>query len=415
MNNFTKAGRALFADVQNYYDEIDVSPNNQEFGEVLFSFTAGSGYNGTPEVVISDPTGEGAELEAKAEYAIQSITIDSSGQYTPGNYVDYYIRGYYNSSCCVESFGIYSNGFVVDESGKITQQQLDESLSFVFENRRWFGDNYYSLYNEQKIDSITITFSQWNINAQSEATVNFNSKITGVEIIEQGQNYTNPTISFEGGNPDEAAAFEILEFRTQWNFELDNSANSSPYTAIPTVIFEYLKNDVYNTSSRIESEGQGYLTVSDIIESNNGEIAFSDNKNYRTQFYSVATPVAYVTEPVHEKVNIDFIVDDGTIASNYYGYNIGNGYREKFSIEIVPQFAELPGEGANVQIIGGTQKGDEYQWSGNLILNNTGEGYLENVNRVGPRNFSLSYNSNDLFLNSQDEIILDIDYGTGRH
>lgn len=415
VNNFTKAGRQLFAGISNYTDEINVTGNNQDFGEMLFKFSAGSGYNSTPEVVITDPTGEGAELRVQGEYAIQAVKIDSTGQYTAENYVDYYIRGYYNSNCCLESFNIYSGGLISDENGRITQEILDESLSYAFQNRNWFGDNYNSLYNDYAIDSITITFSQWNVNAETEATVAYNTKITGLEILELGENYTDPSISFEGGNPDEQANFEILEFRTRWNFELDNSNNSAPYTAIPSVIFEYLVDDFYNTSSRVTAEGEGYSSFSNIIESNNGEIVFSEDKNYQTQFYSLEEPVAYVTEPVHTKANVELQVNDGRIESNYYNYNSGNGYNERFNIEVVPQFPELPGSGAIIQIIGGSQIGDEYQWSGNFIIKNAGEGYLNNVNRIGPRDFSLSNNNSDLFLKSQEEIILDIDYGTGRH
>ncbi|MGJ3233619.1 hypothetical protein [Marivirga sp.] len=415
INNFIKAGRKLFENPSYYTDEINVSDNNQNFGEVLFSFTGGSGYDSVPDVVINDPTGEGAELYAQAEYAIQSINLDSSAQYNNNSYVSYSIRAYYNSSCCIESSYIYSNGLYTDENGKITQDILDQSLSNAFQNRNWFGDNYRSLYNNYHIDSITIDFDQWNVNAESEASIAYNTKITGLEIVDFGENYTDPSISFEGGNPDESAKFEILEFRTQWSFNLDNSNNSVPYTAIPGIIFEYLEDDVYKTSSRVVTENQGYLTISDVIESNDGEIIFAENKNYRTQFYSLEAPVAYVAEPVHTKANVFFQVDNGSIIQNYYNINPGNGYTKKFNIEVVPQFPELPGSGAEIQIIGGYQKGDEYQWGGNFIIKNKGEGYLNNVNRIVQRNFSLSYNENDLFLKSQDEIILDIDYGTGRH
>jgi hypothetical protein len=414
INNFTKAGRALFENLQ-YYDEINVSDNNQDLGEVLFSFTGGSGYSGTPNVSITDPTGEGAELRARAEYAIQSITLDSSAQYNANSYVDYSVRAYYNTECCKETYYIYSRSIYTGENGRITQEQLDESLANAFNYRSWFGDNYGSTNNNHQIDSIKIEFSQWNVNATSEATVVYDTKITGLEVVNLGDNYTDPSISFEGGDPDEPAEFEILGFRTQWNFELDNSNNSAPYTAIPNVIFEYLENDIYQTSNRVDSEEQGNYTITSVIESNDGKIVFSDDKNYRTRFYSLEKPLAYITEPVHTKASLAFQVNDGRIDSYYYQPNLGNGYSKKFKIEVVPQFPELPGSGAEIQIIGGYQKGDEYQWGGNFIIKNKGEGYLNNVNRIIPRDFTLSYNNSDLFLKSQDEIILDIDYGTGRH
>ncbi|ADR23251.1 hypothetical protein MATR_29000 [Marivirga tractuosa] len=415
INNFTKAGRKLFDNLPSYQDEINSSENNQELGGLLFSFTAGLGYNSVPDVVVTDPTGEGAELKPIAEYAIQSITLDSSAQYSPNYYVDYYIRAYYASECCIQSYSIYSNSVLTDENGRITQDQLEQSLSYAFQNRNWFGENYHALYNNYEIDSMTINFDQWNVDAESEATIVYDTKISSLKIVNLGENYTNPTISFEGGNPEEAAEFEILEFRTQWEFDLDNSANSAPYTAIPNVVFEYLENDVYKTSTLVVPHDQGYSTMSDVIESRNGEIKFQDDRNYRTRFYSLEAPIAYVTEPIHTKADIYFQINNGSLEYNYnYNTKLGNGYSEKFNIEILPQFDEMPGTGAEIQIIGGSQKGDEYQWGGNFILKNKGEGYVDNVNRIAPRDFSLSYNSSDLFLKSQDEIIIDIDYGTGR-
>jgi len=417
INNITKAGRQMFGIDGGYYSSYRVFSSNesQERDEMEFLFTPGSGYETIPTVEVSDPTGEGVELRVMGEHAIQTVTLDSSAQYTPNRWINMNIRAYYRTSYGSEYYNILYDNIYTDANGEITQEKIDESLIYAFENRDWFGNNY-GFYNGYQVDSIVaIFYDSYSPDSKSKTTISYDTRIGGLQIESNGKNYTDPSISFTGGNPEEAANFEMIEFKTRWNFELDNSSNTSPYVATPSIGFEYLDKDQYKTSDRLLDENGDAKDLSQVIESDAGEVVFADGENYATFFYSVDAPVPFITEPTHRKAELYLDVLNGEISGwPVSNLSTGRGYTEKFSVEVVPTFPEISGSGAEIQILGGSIKGDEYRWGGNYNIKSRGEGYVYNVNNAEERAFTMSIDSNSMFLRPQEEIIVEIDYGTGK-
>ncbi|WKK77858.2 hypothetical protein QYS49_12715 [Marivirga salinae] len=417
ISNITKAGRQMFGINGGYYSSYRIfsSNENQQRDEMEFLFTPGSGYETIPTVEVSDSTGEGAELIVLGEHAIQSVTLDSSAQYTANRWINFNIRAYYSTSYGSEHYNIFYDNIYTDANGEITQEKIDETLTFAFENRDWFGNNY-GFYHGYQVDSIVATFyDSYNTEAKSKINISYDTRIGGLQIESNGENYTDPSISFKGGNPEEAANFEMIEFKTRWNFELDNSNNTSPYVAMPSIGFEYLEENEYMTSDRLVDENGDVKDLSQVTESDAGEVVFADGENYATFFYSVDAPVSFITEPTHSKAELFLDVLNGQIGDwNVSNLSTGRGYTEKFTVEVVPTFPEISGNGAEIQILGGSIKGDEYIWDGNYNIKNRGEGYVHNVNYAEERAFNISANLNNLFLRPQEEFIVEIDYGTGK-
>jgi hypothetical protein len=419
VTNIKKHPRRLFESGSPYYspssNQLFPGGSIQDMNKMKFKFQSGNGYKSVPEVVIEDATGANALVNAEGEYAIKSITLDSTGFYPSNTNINYDILAYYQSSWGTRSYYIYEGSVITNNSGEITQEALDESLEFAFVERDWFGERYRHLSNGE-VDSIKINFDSYYYNSsRAYGTVDYDIKVRMLEILNPGDNYIDPSISFVGGDPITPATFEIIEFPTPWTFQLDNSNNTSPYVANPSINIEFLIDGTYDISNRIRTDETTYDFVSQVIKSKDGNIVFKENLDYFTYEYSIEQPEFYIIEPIHYKADVQFNIDENTGEINYhFDYNRGNGYKERFEVAVEPTFDEISGEGASFQVIGGSKYGDEYQWSGDLYIKNRGSGYVRNVNRINSRSFSISNDLSNTYLYNGDEVIVNIDYGTGR-
>ncbi|SNZ00128.1 hypothetical protein [Flagellimonas pacifica] len=384
----------------------------------------GSGYVASPKVTITDPTG--SDAYARAELTINSITaatLTAAGTgYDADEFYDFDFEIDYldEDDGSVQTFTDYGFGdnmisVTTDENGEFTQAAFDEALVTAIGN---FFTNPITITNYDIVEMRIIQ----NDNAGADAVYTVtaaDSKISEIQIIEGGSEYTNPTFTIPG------AELAVHGFGTRWEYTVDNSNVTTPYTVLPQSIeFQYEEVTVGGGSEAALNESMDGFRIDD-----SGNVQFKDVlvTEKTTSFYAEATPKVIIKEPKNiaasRYINASSINKDGQITSideesdhlMDFVENDGRGYDDVFGASIRPAIEGAPGSGAAVEVVDGTfLASGEYTWGGNLDITNQGSGYLQNLNVQGATSdFSVSGSIFNITLEEGATRIVNISYGTG--
>ncbi len=306
------------------------------------------------------------------------------------------------------------------------------------------GDAYFDVNNLEQISDNISNLRLVNADATTDAIINVTAatgRVYYLRVFDGGQDYTMPAFAFSGGGASTQASMDVLEFGTQWLFDVDNSGITAPYAFLPEdVYFEY--NTITTGSASVSSssnaqniEDNSTPTILSILTPDaNGDIRFIDpTATYRTTFYSSAPPKVLVEEtgslPAARFIRPYEINSQGQItgmstsgwATDFTSSN-GSGYQTQFGITIEPSAVGAPGSGASIVITGGTvQANGEYTWGGGYLVQNGGSGYLTDLNvhngtGVGGNNrifYSVGGDVTNVLLQSGTTHVVNITYGTG--
>ncbi|WP_375577571.1 hypothetical protein ABWH96_10965 [Marivirga tractuosa] len=415
IDNLRKVGRRIFNDRSYIY----TTESREIDDNTIYSFYGGSNYQSTPTIRVEDPTGTDFSADIEMEAAVQRITMTEIGKYPANGFVRAEV--YANKDGLGRLFASFSIN--ADANGHVSQDIIDSVFPSLedYYSTSGFGDSYRDV---NEFDNFTIYFSNSTAASdplQAQAELEYNAKITGLNIKNKGKNYTDPEFVFEGGDTSSPAALNFSFYGARWGIKLDNSNITTPYTVEPDIRFQYInKYNNISTTSYVTNDSLGYSygasqTMNEELEiDENGELKFRAGSPYYTNFYSDEEPIVIIEQDQPKKASLKLLVDFETGkligVENYYK---GRGYNEPFEVTIKPSIEGLPGEGAEVSIIGGSYNDrGEYEWSGLIAINNPGANYLYFLNR-GENYFNIS-GSSDIEILPGEEIYRDVEYGTGR-
>lgn len=421
--SFSRVGRALpFIDIN---DGNAFTQPFEDFtgAEMVTQFTnLGSGYDATPTVTVNDGgTGTGATAQAYIEVLISSINLTTVGDGYAADadftiFIDYLDENDVNQGS-VASFQVTTNA-----SGEITQAVIDAGLAAAAGG----GFDFYSEINDE-VNGFELDFP-FTAGTDPAGTVTVDGRIHRFFISNSGDNYTDPSFTFSGGGtPAAQAVLEVLQFGTQWSFDVDNSGVTTPYPLLPADIYiEYVEVDDDSRfvdqefgAENVETNIFGSFLNDLLTVDGAGDVQWLDQTaSYQTSFLTHEQPVVIVVE---NEANIA----EGTIFSNdidsedgsVFDFSVndqGSGYTAVFSITIEPSADGAPGTGVVVQAIDGQfLNTGEYDWFGDFQIMSEGSGFLQNLNQTdAERNYSFP-GTNNFRLPEGDVRIVDIDYGTG--
>jgi len=251
-------------------------------------------------------------------------------------------------------------------------------------------------------------------------------------MVSTGSGYTSPSFAFSGGGGTTQAAMSVLQFGTQWSFDVDNSGITTPYPLEPSYIaLEYVEVDddsryvdqigyAENAETGNISDFDDLLTVD-----GSGNLVWIDQTaNYITDFDTDEQPRVIVIKNEANIAEADVIYNDiDQISGSVFDLDIndsGNGYTDRFSITVEPSAVGAPGSGVIVDMMyGDFLNTGEYQWDSDFDFVNQGSGFLRNLNQIngnsGTGNSFRLYTTPGIYdnLNEGDVKVLNIDYGTG--
>ena len=378
----------------------------------------GEGYETSPELVITDPTGSGATTNTYISVALSGFEVTQTGTgYTPQT--SYNIQLRYTSPSYSYGNSLIYFYVVANDSGEIGQPEIDQAILEIIEN----GYTYTTAYPRNinyVIDSLYIAFPSTSGDPVLGNVVS-EGQVHALQFQNPGSDYTNPTFTFSGGGASQPATMKA-ELGTRWSFNIDNSGNERPYVTAPSLTWEYLTIDsnpqyettswVYNASTSNNGVFPSFVTVE------NGEVQTADNAIIQTSFYTLEEPNVFVIEPVSRSAEIEAVVNFNGHISSLNVRNTGSGYAEKFNLLIEPLLSDMPGVGGEISLVGGRYVGSEFNWNGQYLIFNSGEEYQTYANQalkyMLPTGTGFS-SGGDLtfYIVKGEEIRRNIYYGTG--
>ncbi|MEL6536307.1 MAG: hypothetical protein AAFQ98_12900, partial [Bacteroidota bacterium] len=426
LSNLSRVGRALPA---TFLDAFDVSPFWT--GSVVYEFAFGEGYETSPEVIITDATGNGADILAYLNVEVSGYTIveaDSGYSANSSNGLELYVD--YLSTFSTDTFTTYLTEVTVfaDANGVIGQTQVNDAIAQAIEDgRNYFQGNPFS-FTSGEITRIYFELDDYNNFFASDTelmgTPTNDGGVYGYSFQASGADYTNPTITVTGGGGS-GASLSIRDFGTRWTFDFDNSGNTGTYVIPPDILWEYeavaLSSNFtsYENTYNVYNPNQGSNEHFDrFTYVSSGNITFDGDQPLQTSFFAAVEPVFYVQNenPTQARAFLS-LANDGSL-DDFVVENVGNGYNGRFDVSIEPLLSTMGGSGAEITLIGGSQSGDEYQWQGNFIINNAGSGYQvyanQALNYLSTSGLGWTSNGSTSFtISAGDTVVRDVDYGTG--
>ena len=429
--SFARVGRSIPAFFLDSGTETITEPR-EDATDIVTQFTnLGSGYSSSPTVTITDATtGTGATAEAWIEYLVNTVTVTTPETGLAFNAdLDIQIRFFDNSTIPVSNLSI-NLAVTTSGTGEITQAVVDAGIAAAnAANNSGFGTNYREI-NEVST-GMEIVFPGGG-NADGVGTVDINGRIHVLDMVSTGSGYTSPSFAFSGGGGTTQAAMSVLQFGTQWSFDVDNSGITTPYPLEPSYIaLEYVEVDddsryvdqigyAENAETGNISDFDDLLTVD-----GSGNLVWIDQTaNYITDFDTDEQPRVIVIKNEANIAEADVIYNDiDQISGSVFDLDIndsGNGYTDRFSITVEPSAVGAPGSGVIVDMMyGDFLNTGEYQWDSDFDFVNQGSGFLRNLNQIngnsGTGNSFRLYTTPGIYdnLNEGDVKVLNIDYGTG--
>lgn len=437
LGSFAQEGRAI----QNFtIDSGDpwTEPYEPVADIILQMTNLGAGYQSSPAVAITDASGTLATAEAYIEYLVSSVTVTTPATgYAFDAPVTVVIRYFDNQTVPVSQFGV-NLAVTTSATGTITQTEIDAGIVAANSNDdNGFGTNYAQ--NNEVSTSMEVVFPAGGA-GDGVGTVSINGRLQTLDMTNTGSGYVSPSFVFTGGGGTTQAAMSVLEFGTQWSFNVDNAGVTTPYVFLPnSITFEY--NQITTGSAAVASSTNGQniefggssTLLSLLTVDGSGNIQFVDQTaTYRTTFNSSAAPRVLVDEtesiPAARYIRPYEINAAGQITGmSTNGYNIsftssdGDGYSSQFTVTVEASATGAPGSGASILITGGTnQANGEYQWAGSYNVLNGGSGYLQDLNLHNPgidADNRVNYNNGgdvtNVTLRAGATHLVDITYGTG--
>jgi hypothetical protein len=262
-----------------------------------------------------------------------------------------------------------------------------------------------------------------------------NGFVEGINITAGGTGYTStPTITIAAGGTS-TAALSVIEFGTQWNVALDNSA-ITPYSVTPANIqFAFTSPNFGNSlNSSVVDQFLSSTGINNAITVSGGNVVFNDlTRTYTTSSFSQSAPVAQITPslsiPALANVTVGSTLGSpnfGQITSVSSASQNGRGYNVLPTLAITP-VAGTTGSGAVAQIsqnVSFNSNTKEYTWNGNTTVTNPGSGYQPFVNMYwafGPYGLGAGSTAGVPFsgtvsipVRTGDVVVVDVSYGTGQ-
>ncbi|HAP58433.1 MAG TPA: hypothetical protein DCR93_02585 [Cytophagales bacterium] len=422
VNNLTKAGRAFpSSDIFEWYTSPFTTSN------VSYEFSLGEGYETSPVVNITDPTGEGADIRAYINVGVAGfdMTEPDSGYFSNSNYNLYLYIDYLSGDDTLTS-NLRTINISSDNNGVIGQDQVDAAIESAVNNFTTYFANNPRDWNAQIIDMYFEVYNWSTAEFNTLAgTINNEGSVHTYDIFSTGENYTNPTITLTGGGASTAATLSVASFGTRWTFGLNNSGITGTYVISPDILWEYeaitssANFTDYATTYDVYDPNTGTTGNFDVLTYvNNGSVTFDGEESLQTAFFSFEEPTFFVINEnptpasAVPQLDSDGSLDFLAIVSS------GNGYNERFSVIIEPLLSTMGGSGAEITLFGGFQSGDEYQWQGEYLISNAGSGYQVYANQALEYlgNTGQSWTSNgsvNFYISAGETVVRDIDYGTG--
>ncbi len=420
VTNIRKTGRTL-----SYLNFIP--GNNRYTNGIVYTMTGGKNYRSTPQVVISDDTGTGAQAEAALSFSVVGLTLDSTFTgFGSGDYATIYFSYEYEYDDDIYSYRFANVSLNANADGEITQEIVTAKIQEYIDNYNYgFGESKIS--TSRQISRFYAELYLPSISADVEIDgLDMESSVNEINIDSNGsKNYLNPSISFEGGEPETPASISIDRFGTYWTFDLDNSNITNPYSAITfDVEIEYFQassgTQYARTTSSVYDASEGYSDrLTDFLKvTDDGHISLiKSTSELRTTFYSYQEPSVYIEDQIALKPTAMASINaDGAITYiNVYSY--GYGYIEKPVITISPAVEGLGGSGAIVHARGGYYNNSIYTWNGSSEIVSGGSGYVRELNQslevFGSRNYFNISGSTSFTVITGQSYIRNIDYGSG--
>ncbi|ELR68439.1 hypothetical protein C900_00360 [Fulvivirga imtechensis AK7] len=409
------------------WDIYDNVTSKYDAGGVIYQVTSfGNGYTSSPSVTITDATGTGAYAEAYIHFAIDGLTISDAGSGFAANstitfdlfYDEVLPDGTTNDD-------VYKSGGILqvetDGSGAITQAAVNTALAEAISNEDVYFDSQSPQVIFDRVGAIKLISQTGTTNAILDVTSTSFGQVYEFDLVDGGDNYTNPSISFSGGGATSQAVMNVLAFETAWTIQLDNSGNTSDYTMLPeAVLYEYTpanngaSSQLSDLSYKMPSVGaMVFDNFMDFLDVSAGDVIFEDQTaTYRTFYQSAVEPRPIVeeinVEPAYALVNIG---SEGQVTS-LYSINTGDGYDQKFDVTIMT-IDGAPGSGAAIDLYGFTSasSASEVSWNGNYLITDGGSGYLQNLNMDNYVPYST--NGTSVNVKTGETYVRNINYGTG--
>lgn len=409
------------------WDIYDDVTSKYDAGGVIYQITSfGNGYTSSPVVTITDATGTDAYAEAYIHFAVDGLTISDAGSGFAANstitfdlYYDEVLSDESINADVYEAAGILQ--VETDGSGAITQTAVNTALADAIAD----GDVYFDSVNPQviydRVGAIKLISQTGTTNAILDVTSTSFGQVYEFDLVNGGDNYSNPSISFSGGGATSQAAMNVLAFETAWTIELDNSANTSDYTMLPEgIAYEYTpandgaSSQLSDLSYKMPSVGSWVFdNFMDFLAVSSGDVIFEDQTaTFRTFYQSAVEPKAIVeeinVEPAYAFVNIN---SEGQVSS-LSSINTGEGYDQEFDVTIMT-IDGAPGSGATIDLYGFTSvsSASEVSWNGNYIITDGGTEYLQNLNIDSYVPYST--NGTSVTVKTGETYIRNVNYGTG--
>ena len=443
--SFAREGRAIQTFTLNANSTTITQPYEPSSDIITQVTNRGAGYFNSPTVTITDAgSGTGAYAEAWIELAISGLTLNDAGSGYAAN-TTYSFNLVYDE---IDQNGTNPNqvwdtnviDIDTDGSGVFQTSAITTALTNAMDN----ADQYFDVANLEQISDNISNLRLVNSSATTDAIIDVSAatgRVYYIRVFDGGNDYTMPSFAFSGGGATTQAAMDILEFGTQWTFDVDNTGVTSPYTFPPTnVYFEY--NNITTGSAGVSSssngqnveDGQNSTLVNLLKADGSGNLQFIDpTASYRTSFYASSTPIVRVEEteaiPAARFIRPYEINTEGQVtgmstggwATDFTSSN-GSGYSSQFNVTVEPSATGAPGSGAIIALTGGTnQANGEYQWGGSYLVQNGGSGYLIDLN---VHNGNVVSGDNRIYYNAGGDVtnvelkagtthVVDIRYGTG--
>jgi hypothetical protein len=256
------------------------------------------------------------------------------------------------------------------------------------------------------------------------ASVEYTGYLYGFDVTSAGQNLTSaPTITFTGGGTGATVPTVTVPFvYSEYEFTLDNSANTVAYSVLPADINFIITDDVENGLLESSTEDEIYSLVDDdedyildYVKVNNGQVV-PEFLGDKFRIWSFTMPTMVVTPNTVETASAVAIINEDGQLEDIMITSYGEGYASPFTAEIVVPIEGAPGTGAAITLTDFYNSSDgSINWDGFWFISAPGSGYLQNLNQAfieeGAKSFDADYWS--VTLKPGDVIINNVDYGTG--
>ncbi|TXN35573.1 carboxypeptidase regulatory-like domain-containing protein [Flagellimonas hymeniacidonis] len=400
---------------------IDDFPIEEDFPNVKFRATQGSGYQISPTVTITAPESvidTIAGIHADMLWDFQSITITDGGSgYNP--FQDVFVRARFTLEDDMTS-DVFLAIVEADGSGSLPTGIIDLNVPEEFTHQ---------------VFDVELIFGA-TPGTLPTGTLTYSGKVDVFHVYYAGFGYTTvPDFEISGGDPTEPATLEVTDMAFRHFTELDNSTISQPYVLLPEIQYTYANvpgNKITDTrflASNLNEDGdfsvgqiidplEDYLKVEDHgLDFNKSVLNTVGNSGKKVHAYldqmSYITPEVLIIEPEHEQTTASVIIKDGEITGleNIY---VGRGYNSAYGLTLktLDGLTEA-GSGATIALTGFLEDlvTTEHTWSENYTITNPGSGYSEHAN-IAEEPFSGPVGA--ITVKNGEVKIINVNYGTGR-